>query len=296
MAVIDLIEKHKNRKPFKNSNEKFSYYSQRNFETLLATSPSSITVQVNDQEIQAIVNDVKYGVEDSDDKYLLVKHDNVINIGAIIECLGSKWIISAQERLTDLGHLSYRLKRCNATINFTNKLGKKVTQDCYAYNKLFYTEGIDKYTSITMPDGLMQIIVPDTEDTRAITRNVRLTIGGQAFICTYIDLITQPGIIQVTLTERLIDPNDNVKDETADSEYLDGIKGRDYIFLNTSGKYETVIEVNEWSIEGDCLEIISSTPSSAIIKGVKQGVSHIVCKSDEHYLVKEVSVAYRDFD
>lgn len=292
----ELISKHRYRNPFNDSNDKFTYYSKRNFERLLETSPSSIEVLVNGVKIQAIVNDIKYGVEDNDDKYLLVRHSNVLKIGSMVECLNSKWIISAQERLTDKGHLSYRLKRCNATLNFINKLGMKVTQDCYAYNKLFYTEGIDKYTSITMPDGLMQVIVPDTEDTRAITRNVRLTLGGQAFICTYVDTITQSGVIQITLTERLLDPSDNVKDEISDNEYLDGIKGRDYIFLDTSAKYETVIDVDKWTIDGECIEIISSTHNSAIIKGIKPGISYILCECDKYILKKEISVTYRDFD
>lgn len=296
MSFADLINKHKSYSPFKDGNEEFSFYAQIDFEELLRTSPSKITGTIGDRIVEGLLADVKYGAELEDDKYLLVRYNEVLESGNYFLWRDDTFIITSKERLADEGHASYRLKRCNSSISFTNRKGKMVTIKAHVYNKLFYTEGIDKYTDIVMPDGLCQIVVQHNEDTACITRNIRLLIGEQAFMVTYVDKSTEPGIIQVTLSEVLVDQNDNTNNGVAQSPYETGIEGKSSIFLGMTSKYKLGEDIVECTVTGDCATIDSFNKREIIVKANKEGKFFLIALCEDNTYKKEITVRYQNFD
>lgn len=296
MSFADLINKHKTYSPFENGNEEFTFYARMDFEELLRTSPSKITGTIGDRMVEGLLVDVKYGAELEDDKYLLVRHDEILESGNYFLWRDDTFIVTSKERLADEGHGSYRLKRCNGQLSFINRKGKQVTIKAHIYNKLFYTEGIDKYTDIVMPDGLCQVVVQCNEDTACIERNIKLLAGDQAFMVTYVDRITEPGIVQITLSEVMVDQNDNVNDQVAQSPYETGIEGKTSIFLGMTSKYKLDEDIVECTVTGDCAEVFSFNKREIILKGIKDGKFFLVAICENNTYKKEITVRHQDFD
>lgn len=296
LSFKQLIEKRRKLYVFPDELDEKSYYAQRDFAELLYTSPSATDIEINGESIRAILNDVKYGVELEDDKYLLTDYSRIIDLGSYAKWGEDNWIVTSKERFTDKGHRSYRLKRCNGVMKFTNKKGEVVSMPAHIYNKLFYTEGVDKYTAITMPDGLCQVILPYNDNSKDVCRNMRIVIGEQVFVVTYTDKVTQEGITQVTLSEVLPDSKDDMDNQVADSPYVDGIAGKDSIFLGGSSKYEIGEDALEWRVVGESIELITTSSRIVLAKAVKEGESQIeaVCK-DKVYR-KTIKVNYKNFD
>lgn len=296
MTFNELISKRLKFYKLPDGIDESSYYAQKDFEDLLYDSPSSTIVELPTENIKAIINDVKYGTELEDDKYMLTKYNQIIALGTYAKWNNENWIVASKERFTDKGHRSYRLKRCNGVMKFTNKKGEIVSVASHIYNKLFYTEGIDKYTAVVMPDGLCQVIVPNTEVTKDISRNMRIIVGDQVFMVTYTDRVTQDGIAQITLSEIIPDIKDDFDNQVADSPYVDGIDGRDYIFLDNTSKYSIDEDAAMWRATGDGLEIISTSSRYALVKGVKEGEYYLEAICDGKVYRKMIKVNYQSFD
>ncbi len=126
MTFNDLISKRLKLYQISDELDEISYYTQRDFEDVLYDSPSATSVKLADRNLRVIINDVKYGVELEDDKYMLTRYSDVIALGSYAEWNDESWIVASKERFTDKGHRSYRLKRCNGVMKFTNKKTKKV--------------------------------------------------------------------------------------------------------------------------------------------------------------------------
>lgn len=296
MTFNDLISKRLELYKLPDNLDENSYYAQKDFEELLYDSPSSTIVELPTENIRVILNDVKYGVELEDDKYMLTKYSQIIKLGTYAKWNDESWIVASKERFTDKGHRSYRLKRCNGVMKFTNKKGEIVSVASHIYNKLFYTEGIDKYTAVVMPDGLCQVVVPTSEETKDICRNMRIVVGDQVFMVTYTDRVTQEGITQITLSEIMPDIKDDLDNQVADSPYVDGMDGRNYIFLNNTSKYSIDEDAIEWRIVGDGLEIISTSSRYALVKGIKEGEQQLEAVCDGKIYRKTIKVNYQSFD
>lgn len=296
MSFAELMKKRQGLYEIPNGLTEYSYYAQRDFEELLYTSPSATLVTILEETFKVILNDVKYGVELEDEKYMLTKYDKVVGLGSYVKWDDENWIVTAKERFTDKGHRSYRLKRCNGVMKFTNKKGEIVSLAANIYNKLFYTEGIDKYTSIVMPDGLSSVIVPNNTDSKDLARNMRIIIGEQAFVITYVDRVTQEGITQITLSEVLPDIKDDLEDQVADSPYVDGITGKDSIFLGGSSKYEIDEDATAWNVSNDCIELVSTSSRIVLVKAIKEGDAVLEAVCDNKIYQKTIKVKYKSFD
>lgn len=296
MSFEKLINKHKAYYPFANGNEEFSYYAQQDFEELLRTSPSYVKGVIGDTVVEGLLADVKYGAELEDDKYLLVRHNVILNSGDYFKWKEETFIVTAREHLADEGHESYRLKRCNSSISFTNRRGQKCSIKAHVYNKLFYTEGIDKYTAIAMPDGLCQVIVQYNDDTSVLKRNIKLIVGDQAFMITYVDRATEPGLIQITLSEVMIDSKDDIDDQVAESPYVTGINGKTSLFLGMTGKYKVDEDVIEWTLSGECATIDTTEDREVILKGIQEGSFYLVAICENNTYKKEIKVVSNNFD
>lgn len=296
LTFNDLISKRLKLYQISDELDEISYYAQRDFEDVLYDSPSATSVKLADRNLRVIINDVKYGVELEDDKYMLTRYSDVIALGSYAEWNDESWIVASKERFTDKGHRSYRLKRCNGVMKFTNKKGEIVSVASHIYNKLFYTEGIDKYTHLAMPDGLCQVVLPNTEVTKDISRNMRIVIGDQVFMVTYVDRVTQEGIAQITLSEIIADIKDDFDNQVADSPYVDGIEGRNYIFLNNTSKYSIDEDAVEWKIVGDGLELVSTASRYVLVKGIKEGEHQLMAICDGKIYRKSIQVNYQNFD
>lgn len=296
LSFAELIKKRQELYKIPNGLTEHSYYAQRDFEELLYTSPSATFVTISDDTFKVIINDVKYGVELEDEKYMLTKYDKVVSMGSYAKWDDENWIVTAKERFADKGHRSYRLKRCNGVMKFTNKKGEIISLAANIYNKLFYTEGIDKYTTIVMPDGLSSVIVPNNADTKDLARNMRIIIGEQAFVITYVDKVTQEGLTQLTLSEVLPDIKDDMDDQVADSPYVDGITGKDSIFLGGTSKYEIDEDAISWNVSNNCIELVSTSSRIVLVKAIKEGdaILEAVCKNKTYR--KKIKVKYKDFD
>ncbi len=125
---------------------------------------------------------------------------------------------------------------------------------------------------------------------------MRIVIGDQVFMVTYVDRVTQEGITQITLSEIIADIKDDFDNQVADSPYVDGIEGRNYIFLNNTSKYSIDEDAIEWRVVGDGLEFISTASRYVLVKGIKEGEYQLEAVCDGKIYRKSIQVNYQNFD
>ena len=217
---------------------------------------------------------------------LLCKPDESINIGDFVEWENEMYICVNDENDNSIQCVGY-ITKCNNTLTFQTPDTTIHTIPCILTDRAsVYSDGVDDTKYLSLPDGLIKIVIPNNEltntfkllDKRLIFDHNKHSI----FEVTKAEKLLKKGLIEIIAKVDGYDPNkDNL--ELNLSEYVEPIKtptepeptdpitlvitGVDRISVYDNPQTYTVntTEPVEWSISGGTAKIQNVNGNSCVV-------------------------------
>lgn len=190
----------------------------RSFTKWFKNSLTKEEVLVDGVPVDAVVQDQNQANNKdlSDDKYIIVEKETVINTGSQIDWRDRTWIVFSNEHKTIPTHKQLRMKPSNYVIKWMAK-GKVAQSNAFIQNQTLYTLGVSTSGNHAwIANAKMLMYLPDTADSRAIGIGQRVFIGGAVYQIMFRDYVSRRGLIHFLMEEDFVNPDsDNVELEVA---------------------------------------------------------------------------------
>lgn len=204
--------------------ERILYEKKRSFEEYLNRSPNAYEIIINDKPIKAIVQDVKFNDDSTDDKYLLCGLEHDINVGDYIVWQDMYWLIKAKEVETIQAYQSFKMGKCNQILNIQvgaeeeiidyDPLGRPITKKtpiiyttpCIASTKLYINSYTNKDAQINLPYGQIIVQFPYNPDYQ-VEPDMEFDMYGSHYKIFDIDktsVINEKGVVEI-IAEKVAD-------------------------------------------------------------------------------------------
>lgn len=217
---------------------------------------------------------------------LLCKPDESINIGDFVEWENEMYICVNDENDNSIQCVGY-ITKCNNTLTFQTPDTTIHTIPCIITDRAsVYSDGVENTQLISMPDGLIKIIIPNNDitntfellDKRLIFDHSKYSV----FKVTKADKLLKKGLIEIIAKVDGYDPNkDNL--ELNISSYIESevepsepteliITGETRVSVWDTPQTYTVNTDKEvaWSISGDTAKIISQDGNTCKVSEVSK--------------------------
>lgn len=256
-----------------NTREKLIYQAKRQFEKSLQIDPSSLLLKVTNtnevnisedtREIKVIVND--YALNDQrafDEKILLARIEDNVNIGCYVEFDGFIWLVNFEEHISVPSHKKFIMKKCNQILKY--KYGEVIYDiPVVVKNLVQYSDGMQDIVYTSMPDSKRSIIYGVNYITKNIVLGDRLMLNKSAvYRVTHIDDFQynadyddHTGIATAIIVHTATNNLDNFDDNLADNnnEVIDTklhIEGLDNVMPSGKFKYNlSPAKYTDWTVE-----------------------------------------------
>lgn len=256
-----------------NTREKLIYQAKRQFEKSLQIDPSSLLLKVTNidevnisedtREIKVIVND--YALNDQrafDEKILLTRIEDKINVGCYVEFDGFIWLVNFEEHISVPSHKKFIMKKCNQILKY--KYGEVIYDiPVVVKNLVQYSDGMQDIVFTSMPDSKRSIIYGVNYVTKNIVLGDRLMLNKSGvYRVTHIDDFQynanyddHTGIATATVAHTAANNLDNFDDNLADNnnEVIDTklhIEGLDNVMPSGKFKYNlSPAKYTDWTVE-----------------------------------------------
>jgi hypothetical protein len=256
-----------------NTREKLIYQAKRQFEKSLQIDPSSLLLKVTNtdevnisedtREIKVIVND--YALNDQrafDEKILLARIEDNVNIGCYVEFDGFIWLVNFEEHISVPSHKKFIMKKCNQILKY--KYGEVIYDiPVVVKNLVQYSDGMQDIVFTSMPDSKRSIIYGVNYITKNIVLGDRLMLNKSGvYRVTHIDDFQynanyddHTGIATATIAHTAANNLDNFEDNLADNnnEVIDTklhIEGLDNVMPSGKFKYNlSPAKYTDWTVE-----------------------------------------------
>lgn len=256
-----------------NTREKLIYQAKRQFEKSLQIDPSSLLLKVTNtdevnisedtREIKVIVND--YALNDQrafDEKILLARIEDNVNIGCYVEFDGFIWLVNFEEHISVPSHKKFIMKKCNQILKY--KYGEVIYDiPVVVKNLVQYSDGMQDIVFTSMPDSKRSIIYGVNYITKNIVLGDRLMLNKSGvYRVTHIDDFQynanyddHTGIATATIAHTAANNLDNFDDNLADNndEVIDTklhIEGLDNVMPSGKFKYNlSPAKYTDWTVE-----------------------------------------------
>jgi hypothetical protein len=241
-------------------------------------NPSYFEVNINGILRDVIITEVNSLNNKPDEKLIIAKPSEDINIGDVIYWNSQNWLCID----TDLDKTVYSkgvIKYCNNTLKWQDENLNVIEMSCILLNKTsIYSDGIDETKYLNLSEDQILVIIPNNSN-QAIYK------------VTKIDFLTQPGLINLTMKKDLLTSNDKVDLNIADYQGLvvSGIQGSDTIRLKNQETYTIDVDVT-WSISNSNVSIISQDSRNITLKGEVMGNVTLIANDGVNQYIKEIVV------
>jgi len=184
----------------------------------------SIDVRIVENEISTTTNEGK----SDNQKQLLLLPDTVVKIGDIINIENENWLVIDFNNNEIFPEAKVNI--CHTSLKYLNEKGVIIQTYGFVSTKNISND-VSENRYIIVPDGYLKYVVQSNADTVKIIRDKRFLLNDSAWRVTFVDRITQQGLIYLTLKEEEInETNDNIQLGIAD--YYNNLHGYFIAILN----------------------------------------------------------------
>lgn len=181
------------------------------------------------QTMRALINSNKLKM-DYDDKILSIPHESQMKVGDIFywKRARSNWIVYLQQYTED-AYFRGQIRKAEHTIKWKDEFGT-VHETAAAVRGPVETKirsQMKSGLSFDEPNYTLNIIIPNTEHTKALTRYVKFMLEDTAWEITSSDAISEKGVIELTAIE-------SYKNREEDTNEIVGGKIQDTMDVNCS--------------------------------------------------------------
>lgn len=252
----------------------------------------------------------------SDDKYVIAKNENHIDVGDYLYWRDHMWMIFTKEFKTIPTHQQAKVKETNEIIKWIRD-GKIVNNGigwwAYVKSNTLYTMGVSETPYIHVPDAKMMMYMQNNDDTRQLKMNERIFVGSNVYKIKFIDDVSREGLISYLLDQDTIHSNyDNVELRVADyykyfgkgtdfdKDTDDGnenpnidnhIVGKSTLKVDGNNEYISDIPIKEWSIES-----IDNTSKYISIVNSDDNNLKISCANNPRMIGHNFNIIAKDYD
>lgn len=224
------FENYRNRVLIKgdNNQDRILYEKTRSFDEYLQTTPSAYIVLIDDVEVKASIQDRMFNNELSEDKLILTPMGTSINVGSSIIWDLENWIVKTKENESVKGHQSCSMGKCNNILTFQTPDTTIHTIPCIITDRAsVYSDGVDDTKYLSLPDGLIKIVIPNNTITNTFDLLNKKLIFDHSIDSVYkvkkVGKLLKQGLIEIIAEVQLYDPNkDNL--ELNISSYVEPIE------------------------------------------------------------------------
>ena len=118
------------------------------------------------------------------------------------------WLLTSLESQF-IFDVSGRIYRCNETLKWMDSNDELQTYPCVILDEL--NRGTLDFTStLTLPTGVIKVLVQYNEDTLNITQDYRFIFKGQAFVVNFVNPFTTGKFITLTMSKDQLSTNDDL--------------------------------------------------------------------------------------
>lgn len=147
-------------------------------------------------------------------KYVIDLKGN-LKYGDIIETPDDIWLIVRLES-ENVVYQKWIAEKCNTYIKWVDQNGVIQSYPCIFYFNTKSNFGVDEKPILSLPNGRRQVVVQNNEHTSKIGRNKRFIFGGVAYKVIDFDIVSDPGLVNLSLQEDQIQVTDNLELGIAD--------------------------------------------------------------------------------
>jgi hypothetical protein len=167
------------------------------------TQAPTYQISISNQLYTVAIEDISYGERNKFDKVLLASLGTPIVLGTSFKWDNKDWIVVRLEKETVPSNISAKLKECNNSLNWkANEV--TITVPCVISDRTI--SGFIEEENFLMPSGKVLVVVPNNTTTKTfIKRGKRFLVNGSvAYKAIYIDEVTQPGLLYITMEEDIL--------------------------------------------------------------------------------------------
>ncbi len=316
----DFLKRFRNRVNVRGSTN----YEQRQnlkietFNDYLAQAPT-YEIVIDGVTYIVAIEDIAYGERNKYDKVLLAALDTPVTLGTSFEWQGKNWIVIRLESEPVPSNVSAKLKECNNKL-YWKEGDELITLPCVISDRTI--NGLIEEEHFLVPSGKVLIIVPNNNTTKNfIKRGKRFIVNNSiAYKAIYIDEVTNPGLLYITMEEDIL----LIQDDKVNNIAFNKVAATPVTETPTEVGYDIVVD-GDYSIKINSQEtftaqayldgqllvdeqftwlltniddspatyatLVSSTDTTCIIKaGMKTGKTKLKCTLVSQGLVKDIDI------
>lgn len=190
----------------------FEWSAKKLFEVQLQGVEGQTVTIDNQKNIRVIIQENTNPLNElKEDRKILIPSDVSFHRGSIITWRNEKWmVINDVSSADDNGvYMKAKIQKVICGFKWYDQYNKLHSYPAIDTNQTLYSLGINEF-KLTTVDGMLKITLPDNSDTQQIQRGQRFIYKNRfAYEVTFVDL-SMNGLINLTLKEVEVSPNDNL--------------------------------------------------------------------------------------
>jgi len=266
----------------------------KSFDNYLNSVPNSFTISINNTEHIVTIQDKTLTKDFTTEKYLLAQVDSTIVVGDTFLWSDDYWIVIYKDDKTIESHQGYIITKCNNILTFQTPDTTIHTIPCVITDRAsVYSDGVEDTKYLSLPDGLIKIVIPNNELTNTFDLlNKRIIFDHSkesVYKVTKAGKLLKKGLIEIIAEVQIYDENiDNLElnlsnyIDTAEPEIPDepvvgysiSIIGDSEIPMTQSKDYSVEVYLDgakvdksvTWNVSDSRLKIVSSIGTSCTIE------------------------------
>lgn len=193
-------------------------------------------------------------------KYLIRKPPENVKTGEYYVHNNTTYLITESDNLGEIYDKGL-MQKCNNTLSWTDEYGKPFNYPCIVASQTLYSVGMD-IEEISVGNEKIEVMVTRNDDTLSISRDRRFKFDGTVYEVTYIDSITQPGILNLKMQEYSSDNiNDNNTWVIELPQTITELEVGNSIQLTANAYKNSILQENEqvlWTVSDDTIASIDT--------------------------------------
>ena len=188
--------------------------------TEFKNSTSYSLVKINGVDRKSRIVEESSIIKNPNRKRLLCFPDETINVGETVEFDGSNWICVDNDTTSQVSDVGI-IEKGHNTLKWKDKGGTVREHVCIIITATTKSQTIDEEKYISLPNGIIKIVVRYTAETKMVLTNQRFIFGNQVYEIHGIDdfskVINGVGLLELTMKKTEKYSADDMTNRIADN-------------------------------------------------------------------------------